>query len=219
MIITIDGPAGSGKSTVAKLVSNKLNYNHINAGAIFRGITAYLIDIGFNIDSISADSQIPDMYVDLDFSSSTPTVVVCGNDYSHRLRDLDVTKFVPIVSQNKYVHVITDAAQRNYAVGKNVVAEGRDVGTNVFPNADYKFYLDCSIEERAKRRQLEYLDNNKSVKYEDILLEIQNRDDLDKTREIAPLVMPKNAIVIDTSSLSIGEVVEAMISHINSLSL
>ncbi len=214
MIITIDGPAGSGKSTIASLLSEKLGYIHINSGSLYRGITAHLIDIGYDIANMNIDSPIPDMRVDIDFSLES-FVTINSRDYSSRLRDLDVTKLTPIVAQNRLAHNIIDETLRKYAKNKNVVTDGREMGSNVFPNAEYKFYLECNVEERARRRLIEYANKGVSLNLNDTINDLKERDFLDKTREIAPLVIPDNAIIVDSSHLTIDQVINTMLDYIN----
>ncbi|MFQ6751952.1 MAG: (d)CMP kinase [Clostridia bacterium] len=215
MIITIDGPAGSGKSTVAKLISKKLGIIHFDSGAIFRGATAYLIDSNYDISSITTDSDIPDLKIDMSIIDNVVNISINNLDVTARLRNIDVSNNVAKVAVNKNIRRIIDEFQRSFAVGKDIIVDGRDTGSHVYPNADYKFYLDCDEKVRANRRYQEELSKNLSVNYESILEEIKKRDHLDKTREVAPLVVPENAIIIDTSFLTIPEVMENICNHIN----
>ncbi|MBR2970167.1 MAG: (d)CMP kinase [Clostridia bacterium] len=214
MIITIDGPAGSGKSTVAKIISNKMNLIHFDSGAIFRGVTAYLIDSGYNISSITKDSDIPAIVIDMNIINNVVNIRINNLDVTPRLRDIDVSNNVAKVAVNKNIRLSIDEFQRSFAIGKNIIVDGRDTGSHVYPNADYKFYLDCDVRVRANRRYKEEQSKNISVDYESILEEIKKRDHLDKTREIAPLIVPDNATVIDTSNLTIDQVVEVITSKI-----
>ncbi len=214
MIITIDGPAGSGKSTVAKLLAQNLGFIHFNSGALFRGVTAFLDDIKFNIESISTSSLLPKMKLETKMIDNVQHVFVNEKDYTSVLRDNKISTLVPLVALNKTCRTVVDDCQRNFAKSNNIVVEGRDTGSHVFPHAEVKFYLDCSIEERAKRRFLEEKAKNNNITLEKIEQQIKERDYLDKSREIAPLVIPKKAIIIDSSNLSIDQVVEALKKHI-----
>jgi len=213
MIITIDGPAGSGKSTVAKLIGKKLGFIHFDSGSIFRGITAYLLDTKYNISSITINSEVPNLNIDMDI---TDTIIIHINNrnVTSRLRDIDVSNNVAKVAINKNIRDQIDSFQRAFAVGKNIIVDGRDTGSHVYPDAEYKFYLDCAVEERANRRYAESITKNQNVSYESILEEIRKRDHLDKTREIAPLIIPNGAIIIDTTNLSIEQVINEICTNI-----
>ncbi len=215
MIITIDGPAGSGKSTVAGILAKKLNFIHFNSGALYRGITAHLVNTNYNIKEITKDTDLPDFNLEVKMQNNEQHVFVNNKDYTPILRNNEISTMVAFVALNKDCRKAVDNCQREFAKQNNIVIEGRDVGSHVFPNADIKFYLDCSIKERAKRRFKEEQAKNSKVTLEEIEKQIEERDILDKTREIAPLVVPENAIIVDTSTLSINKVVETLLNHIN----
>jgi len=217
MIITIDGPAGSGKSTVAKLLASELNFIHFNSGSLFRGITAFLHEASFDVNQITKDSLLPQINLETKLINHTQHVLVNGKDYTSMLRDNKISTLVALVALNKNCRKIVDNCQRSFASNNNIVIEGRDVGSHVFPNADIKFYLDCSIEERAKRRFKEEKLKNPNITIEEILKQIKERDLLDKSREIAPLVVPQNAIIIDSTSLTIENVVRKMKQYITKI--
>lgn len=214
MIITIDGPAGSGKSTVADILAEKLNFIHFNSGALYRGITAHLYVSGFNIEKLTKNSPVPELSLKVKMIKDVQHVFVNGIDYTPNLRDNKISTLVAFIGANKFCRVLIDDCQRKFCLNNNVVMEGRDLGSHVFPNADVKFYLDCSIKERAKRRFKEEQAKNSSVTLKEIEEQIAERDHLDKTREIAPLVVPKNAIIVDSTKLSIDQTVEALLRHI-----
>ena len=214
MIITIDGPAGSGKSTVADIISNKLGFVHFNSGSLFRAITAHLYKNNFDIENITTNSQIPEMDLKVEIINDIQHVFVDSVDYTPILRDNHISTLVAYVALNKSCREITMKCQHEFCSANNVVIEGRDIGSHVFPNADFKFYLDCSIEERARRRFNEEKEKNSNISMEEIAEQIAERDHLDKTREIAPLVVPKGAIIVDSTNLSIDDVVKEMISHV-----
>lgn len=207
MIISIDGPAGSGKSTVAHNLANKLGYVHFNSGSLYRGITAHIIKNKIDIDSISdcADFELKTEYI-----NNIQRIYVNNIDYTNNLRDNEVSILTPTVSANKYIREIVDNCQRAFCNSHNCVIDGRDIGSYVFPNADYKFYLDCDILERARRRYLEEKKKNTQITLKQIEQEIAKRDEIDKNKLIAPLVVPANAIIVDSSHMSIDEVVNTM---------
>lgn len=215
MIITIDGPAGSGKSTVADILADKLGFIHFNSGALYRGITAHLVSLNCNIEDLTKDTPLPPLTLKVEMINDVQHVFVNEIDYTSVLRENTISTLVGFVAANKFCRTLADECQRNFCSNNNVVLEGRDVGSHVFPNADVKFYLDCSIKERAKRRFKEEQAKNLKITLEEIEKQIEDRDHLDKTREIAPLVVPKNAIIIDSTTLTIEQVVQSLLKNIN----
>ena len=214
MIITIDGPAGSGKSTVADALAKKLNFIHFNSGALFRGITAHLLNISFDISSINENSSLPEITLLVKMIDNTQHVYVNNIDYTPVLRNNEISTNVAIVAANINTRQIVDNCQREFCSKNNIVIEGRDTGSFVFPNAEVKFYLDCSVKERAKRRFLEEQLKNPEITLKEIEDQIILRDNLDKERKIAPLVIAKNAIVVDSTQKTINEVVDTMLKYI-----
>ena len=214
MIITIDGPAGSGKSTVADIIAEQLGFIHFNSGALYRGITAFLYENKFDIENMSTFSPIPNFEINVKMIDGNQHVVVNNKDYTPVLRNNEISTLVAFIGGNKNCRNKVDDCQKEFCSNHNVVMEGRDLGSFVFPNAEVKFYLDCSIEERARRRFLEEQEKHTNVTFEEIKEQIFERDELDKNREIAPLVVPKDAIIVDSTHLSIEEVVNEMKTYI-----
>lgn len=215
MIITIDGPAGSGKSTIADKLAEKLNFVHFNAGSVFRGITAYLLDTNFDVDSITTNSTLPKIEVYATMINDEQNVIVNGINYTPVLRDNLISTNVAKVSKNAFVQAIAQSCLKRFCNENNTVIEGRGLGSEVLPHAEYKFYLDCAVAERAKRRFLEEQAKNSGVTLEEIEEQIIERDKLDKEREVTPLVIPKGAIVIDTTNVTIEELTDIMLEKIN----
>lgn len=214
MIITIDGPAGSGKSTVASLLSNKLNFIHFNSGSLYRALTCYLYTNGFDFSTIKEDFPVFDLDLKAEFINNIQHMFVNGTDFTHMLRQNEISQLSPSVSLNKSLRGIIDKCQKDFCSKHNVVMEGRDLGSFVFPNAEIKFYLDCSIQERARRRFLEEQQKKNNISLSEIEEQIAKRDLIDKTRTIAPLIVPKNAIIIDSSTLTIEEVLNVMFDFV-----
>lgn len=214
MIITIDGPAGSGKSTVADILANNLGFIHFNSGALYRGITAFLYENNFDIEGMTTFSPIPKFEIEAKMIDNNQHVFVNNKDYTPLLRENYISTLVAYIGANKNCRTKIDECQKRFCSQNNVVMEGRDLGSFVFPDADFKFYLDCSIKERAKRRFLEEKAKNSTISLSEIEKQIEERDYLDKTRPIAPLVVPNNAIIIDSTNMTINQVVTAMQSHI-----
>jgi cytidylate kinase len=213
-IIAIDGPAGAGKSTVAKLVAKKLGFLYIDTGALYRALTLKVkrkkIDIKNEraiIDLLKQSS------LDLEYYQGNLKVLLDEEDVSEEIRKPYITDGVSEVSKIKEVRKIITDIQRRLARDDNSVLEGRDIGTVVFPNAKHKFFLDAHFDERVKRRFKELQDKNKGLLIESIQKDLATRDKIDSTREIAPLKKAKDAIYIDTTDLSINEVVDKIISQ------
>ena len=214
MIITIDGPAGSGKSTTADILAERLGFIHFNSGALYRGITAHLLSKNFDIKSLSELSPVPEFKLNVEMINEIQHVFVDNIDYTPVLRDNKISTLVAYVAANKFCRAKVDECQKRFCSSNNVVMEGRDLGSFVFPNAEVKFYLDCSVEERANRRFNEEKHKNSSVSLEEIKSQIIERDNADRNRTYAPLVIPQNAVVIDSTNLNVQEVVEKMLQLI-----
>lgn len=212
MIVAIDGPAGSGKGTITKLVAEKCNLIYIDTGATYRAVALAVIEN--NIDIKDEDKIIEltkKLNIDFDINGHT---FLNGKDVSSRIRDKDVTSIVsPISSIIKVREILVDL-QRKMALEKNVIMEGRDITTVVFPNADYKFYLDASIEERANRRYKQNLEKGMNTPYEEIYESIKNRDYNDKNKPVGALKRCDDQIYVDSSNMTIEEVVNYIVNKI-----
>lgn len=211
MIISIDGPAGAGKSTIAGLVAQKLGYIHFNSGLLYRGITAHIITNNLDLESIDTDTQLN---LSVQFINNQQRVYVNNHDYTSVLRDNNISQLSPIVSMKKIIRNIVDNCQRKFASEHNCVIDGRDIGSYVFPNADVKFYLDCDVAERARRRYKEEIIKNPNITLNQIQKELIKRDEIDRNKPFARLMVPDNAIIVDSTNLTIDEVVDKMISII-----
>ena len=216
MIIAIDGPAGSGKSTTARCLADKLNIVHINTGSMYRAIALKCINTNVDVSNQSdLEKLLGDTYIKFD-DNSPESLYMDGLDVSLEIRSSRVTEFVSLVSSIKIVRETLVKYQRQIASNIDVVLEGRDIGTAVFPNADYKFFLVADIRERASRRKIE-LESRKinSVSLDDMILEISDRDRMDSTRKYSPLKKAEDAIEIDTTGLTINQQVDSIVSIIN----
>ncbi|MFL2982973.1 MAG: (d)CMP kinase [Candidatus Neomarinimicrobiota bacterium] len=213
MIIAIDGPSASGKSTTAKGVSERLNFTHLDTGAMYRAVT-----LGLSNENISLnDNKLIIQFLDSIkiYFDEKNCVWLNGKDVSQEIRTVDISSKVSMVSANIIVRKKMVIIQRLIASDTNCVLEGRDIGSVVFPNADYKFFLDADIQIRAQRRFEELKKNDVSITMAEIISSIKKRDELDSTREHSPLLKAKDAINIDTTHITINEQIEKIVAIVN----
>lgn len=213
LVIAIDGPSGSGKSTIARLVAQKLNYIYIDTGAIYRAVTYKAMQDKVDFEDEEALVRLANK-AEIYFKHCGAKVCLDGEDVSEKIRAPEVTRNVSYLAALPGVREPMTNLQREMGKNGGVVAEGRDIGTVVFPDADYKFYLDASFEERAHRRYEELIARGYKIILSDITGEMRMRDNLDKEREVAPLKIAQEAIIIDSTRMSIEEVVETVLSNI-----
>ena len=222
-IVAIDGPAGSGKGTVAKLISKDLSFVNIDTGATFRCVALAMLQKNIKkeeekeIEKIlknikkEEEKEIEKILKNIKIDMKADGTILLNNEVvTDRIRENDVNELVSPISTIKIVREKLLEIQRNIASGKNVVMEGRDIGTVVFPEADVKIYLDASAEERARRRLKQNKEKGIESSYEEVLQNIKDRDKRDSSREIAPLKKAEDAILIDSTNLEINEVVKAI---------
>lgn len=215
IIIAIDGPAGSGKSTVSKLVAKKLDLLYIDTGAMYRALTLKAMREKLSLEDEDALVKLAhSTRIDLEPGSSLK-VMLDGEDVAHLIRTPELTNNVKYIARVPGVREEMVRLQRSIGQRRGAVLEGRDIGTVVFPNADYKFYLDADTEERANRRFKELAEGGASVTLDDIKKDVQARDESDMNRSVGALKKAKDAIAIDTTDLSIDGVVEKLLSYIN----
>ncbi|AFR70499.1 (d)CMP kinase [Brachyspira pilosicoli] len=205
-IISLDGPSGAGKSTVAKLVAKKLGYKYLDTGAMYRAVTLFFLNKNVNIQN---DNEIISAISDLKISFDNNNKIYLNDvDVSEEIRSIKVVNMVSKVSSISAVRKSMVSLQRAIAENDNYVVDGRDIGSVVFPLAKYKFYIDASVEIRAKRRYEEEIQKGKDITFEEVIDSIKKRDEFDSNREDSPLVVPKDAIIIDTTNMTIDEVVQ-----------
>ena len=215
MIIAIDGPAGSGKSTTSKLVANRLGISHLDTGSMYRAITVHFIKNNYSLDNIDVPSVMDSIELEISDSSDKESVFLNGEDVTGRLRSNEVSKLVSDISSVKEVRAKMVQIQRRISSNKSIVIDGRDIGTVVFPDAEFKFFLTASIYSRAKRRFDELQESDSNITLEQIEEEIKSRDHFDTTRENSPLKKAEDAITIDTTHLSISEQVNMILEIID----
>lgn len=212
IIITIDGPAGSGKSTAARALAKALGYRYLDTGATYRALALRVLEEGIHPEDAEGLKKVGQA-VSLELTPEG-RVILDGEDVTERIRDERIGMVASLISRKAEVREVLWEVQRRIGKGGGVVAEGRDTGTVVFPQAEVKFFLDASLRERAKRRQKELLQRGRKVSYEEVLEDLRRRDLQDSTRELAPLRVPEGAIYIDSTYLSPEEVVALMLEKV-----
>lgn len=208
--VAIDGPAGSGKSTISKKIAEKLNLTHIDTGAMYRAITYLALEKGINLDDESEYEFVSKVKIEY----KNEKIYANGIDVTTKIRDDKVTKNVSKVSSFPYVRRTLVSIQQEAAKNIDVIMDGRDIGTVVLPNADLKIFLTAHVKERAKRRLKDKEVNNVTQDIEQLAKELQERDLKDSTRKESPLVVATDAIVIDTTNYTIEDTIERITNEI-----
>ena len=216
-IVAIDGPAGTGKGTVTKVIAEKMNLVNIDTGATYRCVALEMLNKGISLeDEEKIKSMLDTIRIEFKNVGGNQLVYLNGQDVTNEIRSKRVTECVSQVSAIKRVRLSMANLQREMGLKQDSIMEGRDIGTYVFPNANVKIYLDADVEERAKRRFIQNKEKNIDMSYEEILENIKMRDANDKAKEIGALKVADDAIVIDTTHLTIDEVVNKIINIIKS---
>lgn len=218
LLITIDGPAGAGKTTVSRSLAQSLGYRYIDTGALYRGVAFEAKSHGIRYDDDNGLEHLCSIF-DIKFISGKEgtRLIVNDSDITDQIRTPEITMLASAVSARSVVRKYLLDLQKDMGKEKEVVFEGRDIGTVVFPDADVKFYLDASCKTRALRRYKELSPKNPAT-LDEIERDIKDRDKNDSTRALAPLKPAKDAIIIDSTDLSVKEVVELMLTHIPNIS-
>ena len=213
--IAIDGPAGAGKSSTAKLIAKKLGYIYVDTGALYRTVGLYSIRKGIDTkDAEKVIATLPDVKVELKFIDGSQNVFLNGEDVSDAIRTPEASMGASNVSAIPKVREFLFDLQRSIAANNNCIMDGRDIGTVVLPNADVKIFLTASVEERANRRYKEMLEKGESADYNDILEDIKKRDYQDSHREIAPLRQADDAIFVDNGGYDLESGTEYLLGII-----
>lgn len=213
-IVAIDGPSGTGKSTTAKLLAAKLNFIYIDSGAMYRAVT---YDMLTNAVKPDETEKIIELTKNAKIEFDNENFFLNGKEVSKEIRSIEVTARVSDVSAIKEVRTILVGKQREFSKEKDVVMDGRDIGTVVFPDAKFKFYLVCELKTRAVRRQQDFMDGGVKIPIDKIMLELQKRDKVDMSRKESPLRKAKDAIEVDTTNMIIEEQVNFLYRKIAGL--
>ncbi len=205
LIIAIDGPAGSGKSTTARAVARELNYLYIDTGAMYRAVGLAVLRAGCEVDDVQVSRLLSDMTIDLERSGYDQRTMLNGEDVSDAIRTQEVAEMASAVAALPSVRAALTKRQREIGRAGAVVMDGRDIGTNVFPAADVKIFMTADAAERARRRVAELQSRGQAADFDLVLAQIRERDARDAGREIAPLKRADDAVDLDTSGLGIAE--------------
>ena len=216
IVVAIDGPAGSGKGTIAKRLSNEMGIINLDTGATYRCVALASIRAGLKVEDEEEIAKLVDkLDIDIQVKQDKDYIYLNGEDVTREIRESHVTSIVSPISSIIPVRLKLVELQRRMAEGKNVVMEGRDIGTVVFPNADVKIYLDATTEERAKRRYKENQEKGIECNYDEVLESIKARDYNDMNKKMGALKKAEGAVEIDSTNLTIDEVVEKVKEIIN----
>ena len=209
--IAIDGPAGAGKSTVARKVAAKLSYVYVDTGAMYRAVTWDMLKHGIEADNEAAVlERLKALDIELVPGDDGQRVWLSGQDVTDEIRSLAVNRTVSRYAQIEGLRAKLSAAQRQMALRKGVVMDGRDIGTTVLPDAEVKIFMTATVQERARRRYPE-MSESEAITLEQLEQEISQRDELDRNREVSPLVCADDAMVLDTTDMTIDEVADAIV--------
>ena len=212
--IAIDGPAGAGKSTVAKMIASRLGLLYVDTGSMYRALTLKAINLNIDFSEKELVRLCENLDIELVYEDGECRVLLDGQDVTEEIRTPKVSQNVSFVASIPQVRENMVMRQQLMAKNGGVVMDGRDIGTRVMKNADFKFFLTASIEERAKRRLIDLKEKGYDVSLSDVIAEISERDDIDKKRSVDPLVPAEDAIIIDTTDLTAEQVVDKMLSYI-----
>ncbi len=221
-VVAIDGPAGAGKSTVTRRVASELGYTRVDTGAIYRTVALVCARRGVDLTDARAVGAVAEELakkgaVELSTRGERVSVLVFGEDVTEAIRSRDASTGASVVSQVPEVRAALLSLQRSLGAGGGVVLEGRDIGSVVFPDAEAKFYLTASAEVRAKRRRAELAAGGEAPSLEEMIAEVNERDRRDTERPIAPLIQADDAVVIDSSGLSLDDVVGRIVRRVREL--
>ena len=219
VIVAIDGPSSSGKSTIAKLVAKHFNFTYIDSGSIYRAITYIAIKNNLikkvNIDLVSLIDLLNNCSISFSFNSNNQNVIKLDDiSFENEIRTFEISNNVSLIAEKNEIRKYVLKIQKDISKNKSVVMDGRDIGSVVFPNADFKFFLDASLDVRALRRWNELKLSEKDLEFEEVKKDLSKRDEKDINRKFSPLTRSKDSMLIDSNELEINEVVDIIIDII-----
>ena len=217
IIIAIDGPAASGKSTLAKYLADKLSFLYVDTGAMYRAITYYALEKNIVEDEHAVIEAVRNINLKLDYSNGITKVLIDGDNVTNNIRTPRVNAKVSDISRIKDVRTELVKLQQKFGENDNLIVEGRDTTTVVFPNADLKIFLTADVSERARRRHLEFIERGVEISLDEVEKSISNRDKIDSGREVSPLIKAEDAIEVDTTNLTIEEEIERIVKRVEEL--
>lgn len=210
--VAIDGPSGAGKSTVARAAAARLGYVYVDTGAMYRAIGLAVCRKGISGDDTAGIvAVLPEVQLDIRYEDGAQHILLCGEDVSDAIRTPEIAKYASKVSAVPEVRQFLLETQRDMAKNSNILMDGRDIGTVILPDAPVKIFLTASAEARAQRRYLELHEKGQSITFDEVLHDIQQRDEQDMTRAVAPLKQAADAVLFDTSDISLEQSIEAVL--------
>lgn len=218
IIIAIDGPAASGKSTLAKFLADKLGFLYVDTGAMYRAITYYALENNIVDDEHAVIEATKNIDLKLEYKNRITHVFIDGVDITGNIRSPRVNSKVSDISRIRDVRSELVKLQQKFGEDNNLIVEGRDTTTVVFPNADVKIFLTAEVTERSKRRHLEFQEKGVDISLDDVESSIRNRDKIDSGRKVSPLTQAEDAIVVDTTELTIEEEIERIVKKVEEIS-
>lgn len=212
--IAIDGPAGTGKSTVAKKIAEKLGIEYLDTGAMYRAVSKFFLDRKLDPDDLN-EKVVENLFKEIEFDLKDRTLYLNGKPLGDEIRSPEVGKVVSKIASLKIVREKLTEIQKRLSENRSIVVEGRDIGTVVLPDAELKIFLTASANERAKRRLRELVSKGVKISFQEVLNEILQRDELDSKREVAPLKPAEDSIIINTDDLTVEQVVDKILEILN----
>nr|WP_300185866.1 (d)CMP kinase [uncultured Agathobaculum sp.] len=210
--VAIDGPSGAGKSTVARAAAARLGYVYVDTGAMYRAIGLAVCRKGISSDDTAGIvAVLPEVQLDIRYEDGAQHILLCREDVSDAIRTPEIAKYASKVSAVPEVRQFLLETQRDMAKNGNILMDGRDIGTVILPDAPVKIFLTASAEARAQRRYLELHEKGQSITFDEVLHDIQQRDEQDMTRAVAPLKQAADAVLLDTSDISLEQSIEAVL--------
>lgn len=216
IIIAIDGHSGCGKSTTSRLLAKNLNFKYLDSGAMYRAVTLYFVNKGVSQnDTKKIKDELNNIIIDFKYVEDNQHIFLNDQDVENEIRSDEISNQVSLFSSNSSIRKFLVNKQKTFGINKNIVVEGRDITTVVFPDAEIKVFMTADIQVRAKRRFNEMKSKNPDITYSDVIKNLEDRDIQDSTRKDSPLMVSDDAFILDTSDLEINDQVDKIINFIS----